>query len=149
MDKYHKRFVQLTKLIVKKRRRNVLFRLIKKTGRDIVFRYDQIPDALRSTANMLKQAGISAGCRVAVISEHSPYALLTDLLLAYIGIKPVLIDASLPVEEIRKMLSDADVSGMIVSHDKYNDFFTNSTFDVPAFMIEPDFTYSHIQSSPK
>ena len=149
MDKSHYKFVSMTNSIVKKRSGRVLFRLLKNNGKDVTFRYDQIPSSISRIKQKLNNAGIGTGCRVAVISEHSPYALLTDLLLAYIGIKSVLIDAGLPVDDVKKMIADADVSGLILSHDKLNTFFSSETFETPAFVMEPDFSYSHIPSSPE
>ncbi len=77
--------------------------------------YKQVLSCCECFESLLLSAGIVAGDRVAIISPHSPQAVLTALGLAYSGVTTVLIDASLPMDEINRLLGFADVRGVFTT----------------------------------
>ena len=147
MNKYHLSYNRAVDSIIEKKGKSVLFRQIDEKKQDVIFRYSEIKARIEKTRDLMKQTGITPGCRVAVISEHSPFALFTDLVLAYIGVKAVLIDAGLPAEDIRKLCADADVSGLIVSKSKLSVVSDEEMKDVPVFQMEADYSFSHMPDS--
>ncbi len=147
MNKYHLSYNRAADSIIAKKGNSVLFRQIEEQKKDVIFRYSEVKEKIEQTRDLLHQTGITPGCRVAVISEHSPYALFTDLVLAYIGVKAVLIDAGLPAEDIRKLCADAEISGIIVSKSKQTVLSEEEMKNVPVFQMEADYSYSHLPDS--
>jgi len=77
--------------------------------------YKQVADGCRNVKDMFEKHGIVAGDRVAVISPHSPQAVLATLGCAYANVTTVLIDASLPESEINRLLDFSDVRGVFTT----------------------------------
>ncbi len=148
MDKHHQRYNEFADRIIARKGNRVLFRLMKSNGKEIVFKYSQINKAIANAKKQFNSRNIVEGNRIAVVAEHSPFALFTDFVLAYIGIKAVLIDASLPVDDIKRLIQEADVSGIILSPTKF-DVISGEDVPVPVFKSAEDFTYRHIEGTPE
>lgn len=75
---------------------------------------------LRHGANnlnaIIKELKIGRAERIAVLAPHSPYAAACVIHLAYIGVTAVLLDASLPISELRRLIDYSDISGLIVAN---------------------------------
>lgn len=79
-------------------------------GADIIsFSFGEIFEKMQNTAEILRECGVKPGDRAAIIAPHSPYAVIAGLSLAYANVTAVLIDASLPDDEIIKLLEFSDV----------------------------------------
>lgn len=77
----------------------------------------QVGVVLEKQEKLFCELGLVSGDRVAIIAKHSPYVVLNGFALAYAGITSVLIDASLPLEEIERLIMFADTRGIIVDAD--------------------------------
>lgn len=73
------------------------------------FTFGQIYKNVQQAGNKFEQIGLYPGDIAAVISPLSPYSFITILSLAYANITTVLIDATLPIEEICRLLANSDV----------------------------------------
>ena len=74
----------------------------------------------KDLGGIMTNAGVVAGDRVAVIAPHSPQSVLVALGLAYANITTVLIDASLPVSEINRLLNYSDVQACFTAQQLYS-----------------------------
>ncbi|MGN0513621.1 MAG: AMP-binding protein [Lachnospiraceae bacterium] len=81
--------------------------------------YGDILSGCSEMKKMLDKSGVVAGDRVAIVSPHSPQAVLASLGLEYSNITVVLIDASLPHGEINRLLKFADVRAVFVTERLY------------------------------
>lgn len=91
--------------------------------------------------NLLSDAGLRHADRVAVISPHSPYAVVINLVLAYAGFTAVLIDASLPIEERNRFLEFADVSAVFTTFEIHSTIDSTLLQNIPAFELKDNFDY--------
>ena len=66
--------------------------------------YSEILSNCKAVKDMLERVGVVEGDRVAIVSPHSPQAVLVALGLEYANVTVVLIDASLPASEINRCL---------------------------------------------
>ena len=78
------------------------------------FSYGYLLETVQKIELLLKKTCIKKADRVAIISPNSPYAVIAGTALAYAGCTAVLIDAALPVEEIRRLLEESDVTAAFV-----------------------------------
>ncbi len=83
--------------------------------------YKEILSGCERLEAQLVKVGIVTGDRVAIISPHSPQAVLAALGLAYAGVTTVLIDASLPRDEINRLLEFADVRGIFTTEKMFEE----------------------------
>ena len=147
MDKYHEQLIgQINDSIKRSGSKNVLV-LMKNDKSESYFRYNQILPGVQRAKEIMDKAGISTGSRVAVVAEHSAFTVLLNLELMYIGVKAVLIDAGLPSDIIKELVQQSEVSGIFVSESKYESVFDSGSFDIPAFVLNGDFSFSHIDAS--
>ena len=146
MDKYHKKLVEKINESIGKNGKNNAIVLMKNDKSEVYLRYDQIPSKFSNSKKSLNDAGIDIGCRVAVVAEHSAYSVFLNLELAYIGVKAVLIDPSLPDEIINRLIDESDVSGLFISASKHKTFRYDSDYRIPIFLLLDDFTFRLIDS---
>ena len=100
--------------------------------------FSDVGEFLKSSKEIFKYIGLKQGDRVALICPHSPYVAFTGIALAYSGITIVLIDASLPAEEIEKLLVFSDVRAVFTVQKIYDRFNRKVIADIPCFEISDE-----------
>jgi len=110
-DMYIQKIVELAERYADK----TAITFMRSDGRITKTSYNDIFIICEDMKKILDSVGVVAGDRVAIVSPHSPQALLTALGLAYSNVQTVLIDASLPGSEINRLLKLADVRGLFVT----------------------------------
>lgn len=79
---------------------------------------------------------VSAGDRAAILAPLSPNAIAAGLTLAYGNITAVLVDPSLPAEEINRLLRLSDVHALLTTEALYREIEDRN---IPVFSLEhPD-----------
>lgn len=78
--------------------------------------YDDFHDDVKSFSAYLKENGISAGDRVAILSENRPGWYLSDMAILDLGAVDVPLYPSLPPNQIEYILKDAGARGIVVSN---------------------------------
>lgn len=91
--------------------------------------------------DLLSDAGLKPSDRVAVISPHSPYMIVLNLVLAYAGFTAVLIDSSLPAEERNRFLEFSDVCAIFTTSEIYHSLDKSHIQNIPVYRMMSDFTY--------
>ena len=76
--------------------------------------YGELLQKVQNLEQNLKQLGIKKTDRVAIITPHSPEGVIAGVTLAYMGCTAVMVDASLPVQEIQRLLTEGDVIAAFV-----------------------------------
>ena len=89
----------------------------------------------KALGKMLDACGIKKGDRVAVITPHSPQGVLASFGLAYSNRTTVLIDASLPMDEVNRLLEFSDVRGAFTTSEIYVDLKKDITDEMPVFRL--------------
>lgn len=105
------------------------FSYMRDNGTTEIMTYEQMHNIICCVTKKLEDIGLKRGDRVALISAVSPSNLLTGQCLAYAGMTTVLLDASLPKEELIRLISFSDVRAIFASEKIYNllrDAFYNS-----------------------
>ncbi len=88
--------------------------------------------------------GFQKGDRVVLVAPISPSVILTGLSLSYAGITSVLLDASLPVEEIKKLINISDVRAIFTNDTLYHSLKDSFEEKLDFFkLIEDEFLQSH------
>ncbi|MBS6196032.1 MAG: AMP-binding protein [Clostridiales bacterium] len=92
--------------------------------------------------NIFRQYGLRAGDRIVILTPHSPYGIIAGLAAAYWQFTSVLIDASLPEEEVRRLADDADVRAVLTTKSLLQVFPAERYGTIPICDIEEsDFGY--------
>lgn len=104
-------------------------------------RFCDLSHIANCVSDLLSEAGLRAADRVAVISPHSPYMIVINLVLAYAGFTAVLIDASLPTEERNRFLKFADVCAIFTTSKIYDTIDKTLLQNIPAYELNADFEY--------
>lgn len=72
---------------------------MRNSGSDDKLTFQTVGTLIQKTKQELTCLGLFAGDRVAIISPHSPWAVILGFALAYAGMTMVLIDATIPQAE--------------------------------------------------
>ena len=112
---HHDMYTQKIGALAEKYADKTAITFMRSDGRITKTSYSDILFICKDMKKILDSVGVVAGDRVAIVSPHSPQALLTALGLAYSNVQTVLIDASLPGSEINRLLKLADVRGLFVT----------------------------------
>ena len=107
---------------------------MKNNGKDETMTFSEIGDFVYNAAKEFERIGLGRGDRVAIISPHSPYAIFMGMALAYSGIIVVLIDATLSLEEIERLLEFSDVKAIFTTFKIYG--AVRSVYNYPCFSLE-------------
>ena len=83
--------------------------------------YEEMFGIIKRAEKNFKEIGLERGDRVAVISPVSPQTILTGFSLHYYGATAVLLDASLPIDEIKELLNFSDVRAVFTTDEIYNE----------------------------
>ena len=82
--------------------------------------YEEFFGIIKRAEKCFEEIGLRRGDRVALISPVSPETIKTGYALHYYGATAVLLDASLPIEEIRDLLSFSDVRAVFTTDEIYS-----------------------------
>lgn len=77
--------------------------------------FEMIYKIILNFQNIFEQYGLRAGDRIVILTPHSPYGIIAGLAAAYWQYTSVLIDASLPEEEIRRLVDGTDVRAVLTT----------------------------------
>lgn len=99
------------------------------------FTFKQIFGQIQNARKQFESVGLRPGDRVAVISPHSPFAVVAMFALAYSNITSVLIDATLPAEEINRLLNVADVRAVFTVPGVFEKLTAALVEDIPVFNL--------------
>lgn len=113
---------------------------MKENGADNIFSFKDVYNIIVETQSVLQKSGVVCGDRAAIITPHSPYGVMAGLALAYSNITAVMIDASLPIEEICRLLEFSDVRALFTTKDLYSKIFPKLTENIPCFELGRDNT---------
>lgn len=102
---------------------------------DVRFSFSDIYNIIIETQSVLQKCGVVCGDRAAIITPHSPFGVMAELALAYSNITAVMIDASLPIEEICRLLEFSDVRALFTTNDLYDKISHKLTQNIPCFEL--------------
>ena len=85
------------------------------SGEELTLTYGQIRELERISEQEFRERGFVPGDRVAFVSSPSPHYLFLAHTLSRIGLTCALIDNSLPIDEIEKLIDTADPCAVIAS----------------------------------
>lgn len=148
MDKGHKIFVDRVEDTCEKYAKKTAIIYMRESGQRTHTTYGEILNGNKKIGDMLKKAGVNEGDRVAIVSPHSPQAVLAGLGLAYCNFTTVLIDASLPYDEINRLITYADVRSAFTTTEIYEELDEEIIKDIPVFQLcDTENEYERFESS--
>lgn len=110
-----------------------------------VFTFDEFKTSAERLGKQLTDAGLQRADRIAVIDAHYVFPTLAAISLTYLGYTAVMLDAALPIDEISRLVEQADVSAVFTVPDVYQKLELAS---VPCFeLCEQENTYSPFPDS--
>jgi long-chain acyl-CoA synthetase len=98
-----------------------------------LFTFGEIFERVCAAKKQFADIGLSSGDRAAVIAPHSPYAIFAGFSLAYSNITFTLIDATLPVAEINKLINTSDIRAVFTVPEVYSAIDKSTLLDIPVF----------------
>ena len=114
------------------------------------FTFKEIFKRVQAAREQFTRVGLRPGDRAAIVSPHTPFAVIAGFALAYANITAVLIDAALPPEEINRMLSFSDVHAVFTVPVKYEAIDKTILHDIPTFDLSQSGTeYQMFSNSSK
>lgn len=111
------------------------FRYMRDDGTHVSTSFEEVYEGIIFITEALKESGIKKGDRVALISPLSPSAVLAGVSLGYSGVVVVLIDPTLPKEEINRLLMESDVRGAFATNKMYEQLDSDIVCQIPVFCI--------------
>ncbi len=109
------------------------FYYMKNDGNAEKISYSRAGQFFNDIDGLLKKYNIHKNERIALIMPHSAYAVLTGIALTYAGITIVLIDASLPKEEINRLITFSEVEAVFTVKQIYKDLSNEVIKAIPCF----------------
>ncbi len=128
-------FVNKMESVCNEYRNKVAITYLRDGGEKTYTTFDSFLEGCKVLGKMLDDCGIKRGDRVAVITPHSPQGVLASFGLAYNNRTTVLIDASLPKDEVNRLLEFSDVRGIFTTSEIYTDLKKDITDEMPAFRL--------------
>ena len=122
---------------------------IKKHDESDTLTYGNVSDIVNKIGKMLSEFSLVRADRIAVISKHTPEAVVLNLVLAYLGYTAVLLDAGLPKEELHRLVIYADVTAVFTTEAVYCSLDEEVKRDIPYFRMQEDFMYDLFEDSVK
>lgn len=107
-------------------------------GATVDFSFSDIRERIHALKGELEQSGVVRGDRAAVVTPHSPYGVMAGLALACLDITSVLIDATLPAEEVCRLLEFSDVRALFTTEALMEKIRPGLTGDIPCFALGAD-----------
>ena len=104
--------------------------------------YGAIYDYIKMLESKLQRIGVGKADRVAIITPHSPYGVIAGVALAYIGCTAVMIDASLPSVEIRRLLEEGDVTAVFADVNIKNQLGWETLGEYPVFDLNGEIPFA-------
>lgn len=102
-------------------------------GTKIYRTFSELQILLKKWAEILRFYSIDAGDRVAILAPLMPDSITAGLALAYANITAVLLDPSLPVEEINRLMQISDVYGVLTTEKMFPQIADTS---IPIFNLD-------------
>ena len=131
----HKIFIEKLTTLANTNTDKTAITFMREGGNITTTTYSEILSNCKSVKDMLERVGVVAGDRVAIVSPHSPQAVLAALGLEYANVTVVLIDASLPASEINRLLAFADVRALFVTAKLYPAIEQDNKAEMPVFEL--------------
>lgn len=103
--------------------------------------YGAIYDHIKMLESKLQRIGVGKADRVAIITPHSPHGVIAGVALAYIGCTAVMIDASLPSVEIRRLLEEGDVVAVFADVNVENQLGWETLGEYPVFDLNGEIPF--------
>lgn len=97
--------------------------------------FSQIGEFLRTAEKKITEKGLVKGDRVAIIAPLSPFSVFIGIALTYCNITVVLLDATLPSEEIQKLVEFSDVKAIFTTEQIYKTLELQKISDLYCFKI--------------
>ena len=97
------------------------------------FTFKNIFGRIQAAVELFARAGLQPGDRAAIISPLSPHAVFALFSLVYANITAVLIDSTLPPQEIDKLIEFSDLRAIFTVPAIYETINKQRTNDIPVF----------------
>ena len=134
----NKSFTERLEFVCNKYANNIAITYLRNDNIKETFSFCDIHARIKDAKEQFKQMGLCAGDRVALISPHTPFAIMAGFALAYSNITTVIIDATLPIDEITKLFEFADVRAVFTTSTIYNKLRGNYFEKVPVFDLSDE-----------
>lgn len=108
---------------------------LKDDGSQDIFTFREIMNVITKLPNMFESYGIHEGDRVAVISSATPMVICAVYALALSDITAVMLDPSLPEEEVNCLLDFADVRGIFATEKIFQIIDEKTKRELPIFDV--------------
>ncbi|MDD7423964.1 MAG: AMP-binding protein [Candidatus Methanomethylophilaceae archaeon] len=142
-------FVELLDSTAERFGKFMAFKYLYDNGEQLEFKYSDVMEQVLSTVRTLESYGIVAGDRVVMIAPPSPFYIIVAMALPYMGATSVLIDYSLPMEEIERLLALSDPVAVVSTRKHFSEIRDTVTAGMVMFVIDENkTTLTHVNKSP-
>lgn len=116
-----------------------------------IYSYTDLIKKIEFATKQIIKVGINLGDRIILLSENRPEWVITYLAILSAGATPVLIDSSLPVDDLEELIQFSDSRALLVSRKLWNSLTLEMKEKMPVLDIEGDWlnfpgTPHHISS---
>lgn len=138
-DKYYISFVENLQYICDKYSESEAITYMLDNGLKESIKYKDISNSIRDMSQLFNELKLQPGDRVAVIAPSMPNTFITCLALANSNITTVMIDATLPEEEISRLIVNADVRAICTIERIYISIKNMLQEEMPVINIDKSF----------
>lgn len=136
MVDYHKKFIEKLEETNRKFPNQEMITYIKENGLIETISTEKMMILCRNFVKLVKNAGIEAGDRVAVIAPITANTVITCLGLGIGQITNLMIDPNLSEEEIHSLIKEADVRGVFTTNHIYCGIPDEIKEEIPCFRLD-------------
>ena len=132
-EKNYQEFVKRLDEVCTQYNDKIAIEYMRNDGSKTTYTFGKIKDHIIKAQDFFERVGLRKSDRVAIIVPHSPFAIMAGLSLAYSNLTSVLIDASLPEEEINRLLEFSDVRAVFTTPKIHGLIKSTLISDIPVF----------------
>lgn len=146
LDNGYKVYRDAVDNVIKKHSNKTAVRYMRNDGNIETFSFRKLGVFFRLVKEIVSKMGLSVGDRAVILSSLSPFSAFTGVALAYCNITVVPIDATLPIEEIEKLIEFSDARVIFTIDSFYNKLSRDVTENILCFDIGNGFNIKAFNS---
>lgn len=116
-------------------------------GSERLWTYQDVYEEILEIETIYRKLNCREHDRIAIIMPHSPFAILAGLGISYAGATLVYIDATLPIEEIQKLLINSDVAAVFSASNILKNMDEDIRNQYPCYCLNTNGKFEYVTES--
>ncbi|MBO5163833.1 MAG: AMP-binding protein [Ruminococcus sp.] len=135
MENGYKKYKSRIDAVTDRYSEKIAVKYMRNSGNIETITFKQLGGFFRSVQSKMTDMDLFSGDRAAILAPLSPTSVFIGVALTYCNVTVVPIDASLPFEEIEKLIEFSDVKAIFTTDAFYEKLGKNIKEDVPCYRV--------------